>query len=61
MNKRSSKKSAKSGGTGPVIMSRSPWFGDAGDIKKSASEAKTTSSDRAIASSAVISMRANDR
>ena len=61
MTKRSSKKSAKRGGRGPVNICRTPWFGEAGETKKSPSVVKGTTIERSMASGAMLTMRAYER
>ena len=55
---RSSKKSAKKGGRKPHSISRSPWFGECAETAKSPSVVKATTSERSMASGAMLETRA---
>ena len=57
MKKRASKKSPKMGGRSPVRIFRSPWFGE----PETPSVVKATTSERSMASGAMLNMRAYDR
>src|ERR1039457_1331663 len=61
MKKPSVKKSEKRGGRAPVSISRSPWLGDAGETLKFPSAVKATTSERSMASGAMLNMRAYER